>query len=418
MNKKQIIRAASAAILALPVTAFATNGYQLIGVGAYQKSLGGAVTANPGSAMTAVANPAGAARVGNRADFSMEAFMPRRDVDFTALGGASSTSAVDMYGVPAIGWTAPVDDGSNVYFGGGMYGTSGMGVDYAQGSMMPGMNMNWDGYSNISFWQMAPTVAWNHSDGLSFGVSLNIDYQAASFKQRVMNSSTNAIISNFDLSRGASGFGYGLSLGVLYDVNDRVTVGASYKSKQDFAPLKYQLATGDITDATFGAMPGGTYTLDLDFPQQAALGVKWRATDALTVSADAKWINWSDTMDKLTVKGAVNVPMDPGWNDQTVYAVGLAYAVSQRMNLRAGYNYAAAPFGAEQVSHNLILPALTETHYTVGMDYNLNKRWQLGMHYMYAPKVTLAAPATDPMAPGAKISLSETSFGANIGYRF
>jgi long-chain fatty acid transport protein len=233
-----------------------------------------------------------------------------------------------------------------------------------------------------------------------------------------MNSSTNAIISNFDLSRGASGFGYGLSLGVLYDVSARLTVGASYKSKQDFAPLKYQLAAGDITDATFGAMPGGTYTLDLDFPQQAALGVKWRATDALTVSADAKWINWSDTMDKLTVKGAVNVPMDPGWSDQTVYAVGVAYAVSGRVNLRAGYNYAAAPFGAAQVSRNLILPALTETHYTLGMDYSLNNRWQLALHYMYAPKVTLTAPLTDTMAPGAKISLAETSFGANIGYRF
>ena len=32
-------------------SAFATNGYQLIGIGSYQKSLGGAVTALPGSNM-------------------------------------------------------------------------------------------------------------------------------------------------------------------------------------------------------------------------------------------------------------------------------------------------------------------------------------------------------------------------------
>ena len=107
MQTKSAIRAALAASLVLPTTVFATNGYQLIGVGAYQMSLGGAVTANPGSAMTAVANPAGAARVGNRADFSMEAFMPKRDVNFAGSGGSSATSAVDLSGVAAIGWTAP-----------------------------------------------------------------------------------------------------------------------------------------------------------------------------------------------------------------------------------------------------------------------------------------------------------------------
>ena len=51
MNKPQnALRFAVLAATALPLSAFATNGYQLIGVGAYQKSLAGAVTAAPGSA--------------------------------------------------------------------------------------------------------------------------------------------------------------------------------------------------------------------------------------------------------------------------------------------------------------------------------------------------------------------------------
>ena len=72
------------AALFVPAIVQATNGYQLIGVGSYQKSLGGAVTANPGSAMTAITNPAGMIRIGKRADFSMEAFMPERSTDFAA----------------------------------------------------------------------------------------------------------------------------------------------------------------------------------------------------------------------------------------------------------------------------------------------------------------------------------------------
>ncbi len=422
------LRLAALAAVALPAASFATNGYQLIGIGAYQKSLGGAVTANPGTAMTAVTNPAGLARIGSRTDFSMEAFMPERSADFTAMGGVQSESAADMYGVPAIGWTAPIADGSNVYFGGGMFGTSGMGVDYGSTLMMPASpmpnpDMYWEGYSNLSFWQMAPAMAWNVNSRYSVGVSLNIDYQAVAFKQRVSadtdgNGSAETVMQNFDLSRGASGFGLGLGLGLLYDVTDRVTVGFNYKSKQQFAPMEFQLGFGDISNGPGNEAPAGLYKLDLDFPQQAAIGIAVDATPKLTVSADVKWIEWSDTMDKLAVEGpgGMQVAMDPGWEDQTVYALGVAYELSDKVNLRAGYNYAKAPFGEEQVSHNLILPAIVETHYSAGMDVALNNHWELAFHYMLVPEKTLSS--NDPMMPGAQISLSESSFGMNIGYRF
>lgn len=444
MKKPQnILRFAMFAAATFPLSAFATNGYQLIGVGAYQKSLAGAVTAAPGSAMTAVSNPAGMARVGSRADFSMEAFMPERSVDFSATGGVSADSAVSMYGVPAIGWTAPTSDGSDVYFGGGMFGTSGMGVDYASTNLAPGYYTDpvtpsgfvpnpvyWDGYSNISFWQMAPGFAWNVNSRYSVGVTLNIDYQSVAFKQRALadtdaNNEGDQVLQNFDLSRGASGFGLGFGLGILYDISKELTVGFNYKSKQQFDPLEYQLGYGDLinipgSNCPGGVCPSGTYRLDMDFPQQAAVGLAFKPGNGLTISADLKWIDWSDTMDTLAVTGpgGIVVPMNPGWNDQTVYAVGVAYAVNPRINVRGGYNYAKAPFDADEVSSNLILPAIVETHYTVGMDYALNKHWELALHYMMVPEKTLSAPATDPVAPGAAISLSERSFGMNIGYRF
>lgn len=401
--------------------AFATNGYQLIGIGSYQKSLAGAVTAHPGSAMTAVTNPAGMARIGKRADFSMEAFMPDRQSDFSSLGGASADSAATLYGVPAIGWTAPLGASDKVYFGGGMYGTSGMGVDYAQTQMAPGQY--WEGYSNIAFWQMAPTLAWDASDKLSLGVSLNLDYQSVAFRQRISDGA-GTTYSNFDLSRASSVFGYGLSFGVLYTVNDRLTVGAAYKSKQAFNDLKYQLAYGDIdtTAQGGGPMPAGTYTLSLDYPQQLAMGMAWKASSALTVSADLKWIDWSSTMGSLKVNGpgANDLVLDTGWRDQTVVAIGFDYTASPKLSLRAGYNHARSPIDSANVKNNLILPAIVETHYTLGAQYRLDAHWDLGFHYMYVPKKTLtAAASTNPMdLPGAKIALSEKSLGVNLGYRF
>jgi long-chain fatty acid transport protein len=414
-------------ILGLSTTAFATNGYQLIGVGSYQKSLGGAITALPGSNMTAVTNPAGMIRIGHRADFSMEAFMPDRSVNFSAFGGAEAESGSELYGIPAIGWNGPIGNRDDMVFGGGMYGTSGMGVDYGPTLMQPPMPgtspaVYWDGYSSIAFWQMAPSIAWQAAEKLSLGTSVNIDFQQVSFQQRMMADTDNdgqgdTVINNFDLGRVASSFGFGFSLGVIYDFNEMISVGASYRSKQFFTDLEYQLAAGDINFGT--PLPAGTYELDLDFPQQAAIGIAVNATQSFTVAADVKWINWSDTMDTLAVSGpgGIQVPMDPGWDNQVVFALGAAYRANDHLNLRAGFNYGKSPIDADSAANNMILPAIVETHYTVGADYKLDEHWDIGFHYMYVPENSVTAgPAT--RAPGVRISLSEQSFGVNLGYRF
>jgi len=223
------------------------------------------------------------------------------------------------------------------------------------------------------------------------------------------------VLMNFDLGRNASAFGFGISLGALYDINDMVTVGASYKSKQFFSELEYQLADGDIDMTAFGGgpLPAGKYSLELDFPQQAAIGVAVHIIPAITIAADMKWIDWSDTMGKLAVKGpGASVAMDPGWDDQFVYAIGLAYRVNDSLNLRAGFNYAESPIDATNAANNLILPAVVETHYTVGADFKLDEHWDIGFHYMYVPENSVTA------VTGEKISLSEQSAGMNLGYRF
>jgi long-chain fatty acid transport protein len=373
--------------------------------------------------MTAITNPAGMIRIDKRADFSMEAFMPERSTDFSALGGDRVDSDSDLYGVPAIGWTAPAGGRSDLYFGGGMYGTSGLGVDYAETLMMPanasftGNDLVWDGYSNIAFWQMAPTLAWDPNDQLSLGVALNIDYQQVSFEQRIRDSATGALF-NFDLSRSANAFGFGLTFGLLYDIGEAVTIGASYKSKQHFSDLEYNLRDGDIDLTLMGGpvYPGGAYTLDLDFPQQAAVGIAVRAGERWTVSADLKWIEWSDTMGALAVKGpdGYDFAMDPGWDDQVVYAIGLDILATDNLNLRFGFNYAESPIDENNAASNLILPGIVEDHYTFGLEYRFT-HWELAFHYMYAPENMVRA---NSGFPGTEIRLEEQSVGINLGYRW
>ena len=68
------------------------------------------------------------------------------------------------------------------------------------------------------------------------------------------------------------------------------------------------------------------------------------------------------------------------------YTKLLRYRVNDRFNLRAGFNYGESPIDEASAANNMILPAVVETHYTVGADYIFNEHWDIGCHYMYAPE--------------------------------
>lgn len=439
---KKTVLLASVFVLLMSSAAFATNGYQLIGVGAVQASMGGASTAAPLTAMTAITNPAGMARIGSRADFSMEMLMPVRKVDFSKNMGEKTKGGTPMYGIPALGWTAPAfRDG--MYFGGGMYATSGMGVDYGEVNMTPGHpfygSVEFTGHSAIQFMRMSPTVAWN-SGNTSFGVALNMDYQSVSITQKIVaqNNATGpatpgGTLLNVDLGRPTAQYGYGLTFGVLHDLGDQLTIGASYSSKQTFDAAEFRVAAGDVK---YGALTGqaGTYKLDLQYPQTMALGVSWHPDEKLMVAADAKWINWSSTHDKVRLTGPNGAHQDFefGWEDQYVLAVGTQYVLNEKVKLRAGFNYAKAPIDEKDVFNNLLLPALTEKHLTFGGDYQFNDHWTLSATFVKAFKKELvgkgdvpagpfsAAPAAGGFSPdsGTKISLEGTSVMTQLSYLF
>ena len=430
-------------------TAFATNGYQLIGTGQMQKSMGGAVTAAPMDTMTAISNPAGMARVGNRADFSMEAFMPIRSVDFSTTNPTPTVTTPnhtdggsELYGVPSVGWVAKAFDRDDMYFGGGMFATSGLGVDYDQITMMQagssptGAEVEFNGHSAIQFWKMAPTVAWDASDDLSLGISLNIDYQSITIDQKIRGIVPGAPPTdvNLDLGRPTSQLGYGASIGALYNLNPMITLGASYTSQQNFADAKFRVGDNDVLAYNGATGTAGVYKLDLDYPQQAAIGIAVSPNDRLLVDFDIKWIDWSSTHDSVNLSGptgsfnggaASETELPFGWEDQTIYALGVQWLATDSFTIRVGYNYAKAPIDEADVLNNLVFPALVEQHVAIGFDKQLGEHWGVGGTYMKAFQESVTGVNdTGGFAPllggslssGATITLEETSVGLLLYY--
>ncbi|MFZ5876194.1 MAG: OmpP1/FadL family transporter [Nitrospirota bacterium] len=424
-------------VLTAAAPAFATNGYQLIAVGSYQKGMAGATTAAPADAMAALTNPAGMAMIGNRADFNMEMFNPNRTMDLTSFGGGSTNGGSQLYGVPAIGWTAPAFNRSDVYFGGGMYGTSGLGVDYD--IISAGGFGQADIYTAIQFWKMAPTVAARLSDRLAVGIALNADYQSVIIKENFTGGPMDV---KLDLSRAPGTFGIGTTLGVLYKLTNRINLGASYISAQYFQDTEYRLPANAIENFPQGASvasntSSGRFDLALDFPQQWAIGVAARPIAPWLISFDVKWINWAATHDSVKLKGAFTLngttPVDSislpfGWDNQWVFAIGTQYQLTDAFAVRAGYNHAKAPIDEADVFNNLAFPAIVEDHLTLGATYHFGDHWEMSAAYKRALRAELTGSNDVPAVfqpafggsadSGAKIAMDQHSFGLQISYHF
>jgi long-chain fatty acid transport protein len=178
------IKLAVAAAMALGTTsAFATNGDNLIGLGAKSRAMGGTGVAAFYGAESALTNPALLTQVkGTQVSFGGTVFMPNvknsatMTVPNPAATGPSDmsgedTSDANMNVIPEVSIAGHVTD--NIVLGIGMFGSAGMGVDYREGTKNP---MAFRMATNLQLMKMAPSIAYEPIDGLSIGAAAVLQY--------------------------------------------------------------------------------------------------------------------------------------------------------------------------------------------------------------------------------------------------
>ncbi|MEB8476474.1 OmpP1/FadL family transporter, partial [Acidithiobacillus ferriphilus] len=374
----------------------------------------------------AMSNPAGLALMTPQAAFSAEIFNPVRK---TNLGFGEIGSHTNVYGIPAIGWVAPAF-AKNWVFGGGVYGTSGLGVNYLQ-------NLGSMGYaqasSSINFMQMAPSVAWKVNNHLAVGASLNIAAEQASFQQTFTEyfptglqapyPSAVPVTGGLNLASPSWAYGVGATLGVLYKVNDMVTLGATYKSPIIFTPLTWQAGTQNGPGGVTGN--AGQYSGHLNYPQQIALGLAIRPIPQWLISVEGQWINWAATMNNFTIYGPWNgqssVALPMHWSNQWVANFGTQYDVNNWLQVRAGYTWGSNPISNNTIASNLIFPAIVQNAITFGATQKLGMGWKLTEAYMHEFSNTNTGPAGSSPFGGpmpASATMYENSYGLQVGYDF
>lgn len=409
--------------------AFATNGTNLIAIGPIARSMGGVGIAQPLDAISAVfANPAamcfGEYCPGSEFNFSGTLFMPKVDAKVTnAFGTFEDNSEDNIYPIPAIGFSVPMGSGpSNWRFGLAAYGVSGLGVDYRDTSLDDPTRYDFGAqgqypmvggeYTELQIMKFAPSIAFQPNARLSLGAAFHINY------------------ASLDLRDGASsGFAFGIQPGIIYKPTDKLSVGLTYTSPQKVTHKNVSDFDGD----------GVSDDLDLESPQQAGLGVSYDFFGTgLLLEANVKWLNWSSSAGYG----------DFDWDDQWVYAIGAQFKATEKLVVRAGYNYAENPvndhdgwnggFGGPtgpqmknvqgkeipvyyyETMRVIGFPAVVEQHLTLGIGYQFTDKFSLDLGFMYAFENSISETGTGPAGDDVTIesTLSETSLDFGLTWKF
>lgn len=424
MKKFQAFRlAVVAAAIAGPLTAaMATNGYFSHGYGIKSKSMGGVGIALPQDAMAAATNPAGAVNVGNRVDFGLDLFMPDRTSTFGANAPGTVGVAAGAYQsgkreflIPEFGYNKMLTNDSA--FALVVYGNGGMNTSYGKPLTQVGTKNT---SSNVEQLFVAPTYAKKIGKH-SFGASLNLIRQT--FEVNGIGAFAQATQSihpdNVNDKGQDESTGYGVKVGWSAEVSPMVTVGATYQSRSRMT--KFSKYKGLLAEE------GG-----FDIPESYGLGIAVKANPKTTVAFDITQINYSSikalgNQGTMFPQAAVKMGLDAGagfgWTDMTVFKLGLAYDYSKDLTLRAGFNHGKNPLTKNNTYFNILAPATTETHYTLGATWTLANKSELTLSYMYAPEVVVkgnSAGTGQPASPGFDIDLkmSQTAIGVAYGWKF
>ncbi|MCK0716346.1 OmpP1/FadL family transporter [Chromohalobacter sarecensis] len=203
-----------------------------------------------------------------------------------------------------------------------------------------------------------PTLNYRATDRLNLAVGLRAQYADATLSNAIdlggqgvrAGQLPPSAIGNADGMAEVTGddWGYGYTLGALFQATERTRLGISYRSEVELTldgdvdyssgdPVGQQvLAVSGLQDA------GGK--ADLTTPANLNLGIYHQLTDRLALMANAEWTEWS-SFKELTVEsgGRELSTTTENWDDTWAFSVGANYQLNQQWLLRAGLGVDESP---------------------------------------------------------------------------
>lgn len=332
-------------------------------------------------AMTLAYNPASISRLkGNQLFASAGAIVGNMNFDLrytTPLNGTDDGGDA--------GKTAPFASSAYVHdfdsdkwsAGVGLIALSGAGIDYDD---------NWAGRFqatdvDLQVTALAPSVAYNVTDELSLGVTLQAYYAELEIKTAVPRPDQSKPEGKSKLDGNDMRVGY--ALGAMYELSERTRFGLFYQSKLkpkfngDFKLEMTDLGVGE-QDSISRNVSADTELVLADY---ARFSVHQDMDDKWAVDFTVGWDNWSAFQNVPITTDARQVGLQTDWRDTYHYAWGAQYKWDSKLTLTSGIAYDTNPVDA---SHRTAqLPIDRQVRYAAGARYALMDTLTVGGYVNY-----------------------------------
>jgi long-chain fatty acid transport protein len=425
---------AMACMAAFP--AYATNGYFLPGNGFRSQGMGGVGIAYGRDSLSIASNPANIVNTGMRADMGFGIFNPERHAAVGSDAGQQAVFLGSFYGsvesdnkyfiMPEMGMTMPLTE--SLHVGIAFVGNGGMNTTYSENFFSFFDNTPpRDQKLGVDMMQLIVpvTVGYRVNENHAVGASLNLAttrfraYGLEAFTQFAISSDPDHMTGlGYDYSYGA-----GVRLGWQGEfLDDKLTLGLTYASRT-------YMSRFDKYRGLFAEQG------DFDIPENYGIGIAFKPKKNLVIAADVMRINYNDIASignrgPGTPYTSLGIPaiqdhskdlgldegMGFGWNNQTVYKLGVQYGVNRRLQVRAGYNYGKSPIPDDQLTFNTLAPATVEKHYSVGFTYRASDELEVTGTYMYVASNVQHVTSNQNILGGVEIGMHQNVFALSLGW--
>lgn len=415
------------AVMILAGNAFA-EGYQINSLSAKQIGMGHTGIALKLGAESMFFNPAGMAYMDKTLDLSgsVTSIMPT----CTATVNGESFKTDNGVSTP-IGIHGAFSIYDNLKGGISFFTPYGSSINWTDN--WPGAVLN----QNVSLkvFTIQPTLAWAINEKFSIGAGAMISWGTVDLNKGLVSAATfdKALpilaLTNQAL-QGAQPFGHttpasvnlngkadmvvGFNIGAMYNIDDRWTVGASYRSRMAMkvkagdASVKYanQVASA-VLGESLDLINEANFKAEMPCPWVMGLGVSYKPVDKLTLAFDARLTGWH-TYKSLDIEflaeqlADYNQHITKKYKNAWCYSLGAQYAVTDRFDARLGLMIDTSPVNKHY--YNPETPGMTKIEPTVGFSFRPIPALSIDLGFMFIKGLGVDnASCTYPDLLGAKM---------------
>lgn len=213
--------------------------------------------------------------------------------------------------------------------------------------------------SELKTVNIAPTIAFDVTDCLTFGIGVDLQYADAKLKKAKLFGGDEV---RSDLN--GTDWSFGVNTGVIFKAKENLNVGLNFRSGTSHSlngnatnvAATGVAATDAIVNADLVAFGLDTFQArsDLDLPHIVTLGTSWDISPCWNLGAQVQWFNWNrfKSIDIVNVNnidgagiGAGNVieSVPQNFKNTFSFALGTEYDFSDGFSWQLGYLFDQTP---------------------------------------------------------------------------